>query len=60
MALVRIEKVESWSVYKIFEAETLEIALEMAKSYKSAVPFTLTPEASWREIEKELDKIISI
>jgi hypothetical protein len=32
MALVRIEKVESWSVYKIFEAETLEIALEIAKA----------------------------
>ncbi|CAN2188644.1 hypothetical protein MCEMRE217_00465 [Candidatus Nanopelagicaceae bacterium] len=37
-----------------------EAFMEMAKRYKSAVPFTLTPEASWRELEKELDKTISI
>jgi predicted RNA-binding Zn-ribbon protein involved in translation (DUF1610 family) len=33
--------------------------MEMAAKYKNAVPFTITPETSWREIEKELDKIVS-
>ena len=32
MSLVRIEKLESWSVFKIFEAETLEAAIEFAKA----------------------------
>jgi len=31
--------------------------MEMAVKYKHAVPFTISPETSWHEIEKELDKI---
>jgi hypothetical protein len=31
MALVRVEKLVSWSVFKFFEAETLEAAIEQAK-----------------------------
>lgn len=38
-------------------ADIKEAFMEMAVRYKNAVPFTITPETSWREIEKELDKI---
>jgi len=32
--MARVEKLESWSIYKHFEAQTLEEAIELAKADK--------------------------
>jgi hypothetical protein len=32
--MVRVQKLESWSIYKHFEAPTLEQAIELAKADK--------------------------
>ena len=29
--MVRVEKIESWSIYKYFEAPTLDAAIELAR-----------------------------
>ena len=32
--MARVEKLESWSIYKYFDASTLEAAIELAKTDK--------------------------